>query len=229
MYQPLVSIIIPVYNGSNFLGEAIDSALAQEYKNLEIIVINDGSKDDGKSEEVALSYRDKIRYLTKENGGVSSALNVAVKQAKGEWISWLSHDDLYYPAKIQKQIDYINELINKNGDIDLSKIVLHSATQSIDINRKVIKTPDYSDVSENESVEEVIINNIYNYRLSGCSFLIPKSSFDIIGGFDEKIRTVSDVEFWYRLALNDYKFYCLKNDILVMIIVMAMAFLMIKN
>ena len=67
-YQPKVTIIIPVYNGSNFLAEAIEAALAQTYPNCEILVINDGSNDDGASEKIALSYGDKVRYYLKENG-----------------------------------------------------------------------------------------------------------------------------------------------------------------
>ena len=65
-YKPLVSIVIPVYNGSNYMAEAIDSALSQTYDNIEVIVVNDGSKDDGKSDEIARSYGDKIRYFPKE-------------------------------------------------------------------------------------------------------------------------------------------------------------------
>ena len=79
---PLVSIIIPVYNGSDYLKEAIESALAQTYSNIEILVVNDGSCDDGKTEEIALSYKDRIRYITKPNGGVSSALNLGIAQMK---------------------------------------------------------------------------------------------------------------------------------------------------
>ena len=113
-YFPLVSIIIPVYNGANYMREAIDSALAQTYKNIEIIVVNDGSKDNGKTEEIALSYGDQIHYFSKENGGCASALNVGIKNMKGEYFSWLSHDDLYYPSKIEHQINILNELDNKD-------------------------------------------------------------------------------------------------------------------
>ncbi|MEG2831455.1 MAG: glycosyltransferase family A protein, partial [Bacilli bacterium] len=70
-----VSIVIPVFNGSNYLKEAIDSALAQSYKNIEVIVVNDGSNDEGRTKDIAISYSNKIRYYEKENGGTSSALN----------------------------------------------------------------------------------------------------------------------------------------------------------
>ena len=215
MYKPKVSIIIPVYNGSNFLKEAIESALQQTYENVEIIVVNDGSTDNDESEKIALSYGNKIMYLSKENGGVSSALNYAISYASGEWISWLSHDDLYFSDKIEKQISFVNSLIKESPDINIDKIVLHSATISIDINGKTIKKPSYQNVEIVENSRKIIIDNIYNYRLSGCSFLIPRKAFDDVGGFREDIRTVSDVEYWYRLLFNDYKFYCLKNDVLV--------------
>ena len=70
MYNPLVSIIIPVYNGAKYLEHAIECALSQTYQNIEILVVNDGSTDDGASENVAKKYADKIRYFHKENGGV---------------------------------------------------------------------------------------------------------------------------------------------------------------
>lgn len=214
-YEPLVTIIIPVYNGSNYLREAIDSALAQTYSNIEIFVVNDGSNDDGKSEAIALSYGESITYYSKKNGGVSTALNFALEKMHGEWFSWLSHDDLYYPNKIERQIAFLNDLIVKYPDIDLKKTVLHSATESIDKNGKIIKVPNYSDVDEEENTLDVIIKNVYNYRLSGCSFLLPYSCYKDVGGFREDIRTVSDVEYWYRLLFHGYHFFCLKNDILV--------------
>ena len=112
-FQPLVSIVIPVYNGSNYMREAIDSALAQSYERVEVIVVNDGSTDD--TEQIALSYGERIRYFRKENGGVSSALNLGIKEMKGEYFSWLSHDDLYTPDKIEVQIDALRGLEEKNA------------------------------------------------------------------------------------------------------------------
>ena len=214
-YEPKVTIIIPVYNGSNFLAEAIDAALAQTYQNCEILVVNDGSTDDGASEKIALSYGDKVRYYLKENGGVSSVLNYAFEKMTGEWFSWLSHDDLYYPEKIEKQIAFINELIDENPNLDIKKITVRTATESIDKDGKVIKTPSYKDVPKHEKPIDTILNNISNYRLSGCSFLLPAACIADVGGFNESIRTVSDVEYWYRLLFAGYEFYCLTDDILV--------------
>ena len=97
---PLVSIIIPVFNGSDYLAEAIDSALNQTYTNIEILVINDGSNDLERTKSIAHLYGEKIRYFEKKNGGVSSALNLGIKEMKGEYFSWLSHDDNFNDTKI---------------------------------------------------------------------------------------------------------------------------------
>ena len=109
--NPKVSVVIPVYNGANYLAEAIESALAQTYKNIEIIVVNDGSNDGGATERVARSYGEKIRYFEKENGGVSSALNFGIQQMTGEYFSWLSHDDTYTVDKIKNSIDFLIKYI----------------------------------------------------------------------------------------------------------------------
>ena len=112
-FNPKVSIVIPVYNGSDYLKEAIESALAQTYKNIEIIVVNDGSNDNGNTQRIALSYGNEIRYYYKENGGTATALNFGIEKMQGEYFSWLSHDDVYYPEKISTQIEYLNKQTNK--------------------------------------------------------------------------------------------------------------------
>lgn len=81
--RPLVSIVIPVYNGGDYLKEAIDSALAQTYNNIEILIINDGSDDGGITENIALSYGERVRYFCKKNGGVATALNLGIRNMRG--------------------------------------------------------------------------------------------------------------------------------------------------
>ena len=108
--KPKVSIVIPVYNGSNYLQEAIDSALAQTYSNMEVIVVNDGSNDDRATEKIALSYGERIRYFYKPNGGVATALNLGIEKMTGEYFSWLSHDDMYLPDKIEQEIVCLQRL-----------------------------------------------------------------------------------------------------------------------
>ena len=113
-FNPSVTILIPVYNGSNFIKQAIESAINQTYTNIEIIVIDDGSTDKGKTEKAVKSFGKKVKYIKKENGGVASALNRGIKEATGEYISWLSHDDIYLPNKIEKEIEVLNNLADKN-------------------------------------------------------------------------------------------------------------------
>src|SRR6185436_20245230 len=109
-FLPKVSIVIPVYNGSNYLRTAVESALAQTYSNIEIIVVNDGSTDDGDTEAIALSYGGRIKYYCKPNGHVASALNFGIRHMSGEYFSWLSHDDLYKSDKIALQMRALSEL-----------------------------------------------------------------------------------------------------------------------
>ena len=121
---PLVSIIIPVYNGANYLKAAIQSALNQTYKNIEVIVVNDGSNDGGQTSAIGLSFTDpRFQFYEKENGGVSSALNYAIDKAKGKYICWLSHDDLLPPKKIEEQLYFLLAEENDKA-IPYSKVVV---------------------------------------------------------------------------------------------------------
>lgn len=99
MSAPKVSIVIPVYNGANYVARAINSALNQTWDNKEVIVVNDGSTDHGNTEKAAAAFGSRIRYIAKPNGGVASALNLGIQEMTGEHFSWLSHDDLYAPQK----------------------------------------------------------------------------------------------------------------------------------
>lgn len=194
-FYPKVSIIIPVYNGSNYLKEAIESALDQTYKNIEIIVVNDGSTDNGKTEKIALSYRNKIRYFKKENGGVASALNLGIKKMTGEYFSWLSHDDVYYLDKIENQIKKLSELSNK-------KTILYSNVEYINETSKTISKTQYENQYSNKQLNSDIYPVIKGLT-NGCSMLIPKDLFVENGYFDEKLMTTNDYDMWFRLYKNN--------------------------
>lgn len=190
MKLPLVSIIIPVYNGSKYLGEAIDSALRQTYKNIEIVVVNDGSTDNGKTESVAKSYGDKIRYFSKPNGGVSSALNYAIKESKGEYISWVSHDDLIYPNKIEAQIEYLknNKLLNKD-------VIVYSDHSLINKDGKLIEICQKQFDEFGEKTEYALLHG----KINGITLLIPKKAYNDCGLFSETLVAVQDYEMWERM------------------------------
>lgn len=200
---PLVSIVIPVYKGANYLAEAIDSVLAQTYKNIEVIVVNDGSPDNGSTEKVALSYGNRIRYFYKNNGGISHTLNYGISQMKGEYFSWLSHDDLYCPDKIEKQVALIQsekDIILCSGsliDEEGNPIICHTKT-----------------VSRRLSGVELFKEVLHGYCLNGLGFLVPKYVFEREGGFDESLRYMQDMDMWLRVMWEDYTFVCHK-DLLV--------------
>lgn len=198
MYNPKVSIIIPVYNGSNYLAEAIDSALAQTYKNIEIIVVNDGSCDDGATEKIALSYGDKIRYFPKENGGSSSALNCGIRNMTGEYFSWLSHDDLYEPQKIEKSVAMIDEEI-------ADRQVIICGGSLIDADGNKIFHPKINLVGTVDSVG-IFEEFRQGFNINGCAILVPKTIIDTVGLFDENFVYVNDTDYWYRIAVGDYIF-----------------------
>lgn len=193
--NPKVSIVIPVYNGSNYLKQAIDSALNQTYDNIEIIVVNDGSTDN--SEDIALSYGDKIKYIYKENGGSSSALNEGIKNMSGEYFSWLSHDDLYLSDKLEKQMEYASE-----------DTVIFAGSDLIDSSGKIIKKANnLNKIAEyvNNHGNEYLIAQPSKYYFSGCTCLIPKKVFNKVGLFSEDLRLVNDYDMWFRIYKENYR------------------------
>ena len=103
-----VSVLIPTYNRRRFVVDAVQSVLAQEYDDLEIVVVDDGSTDG--TDSALAPYRSSIRYIRTANQGPAMARNVGMRAARGEYIAWLDSDDLYYPFKIRLQAQLLDEL-----------------------------------------------------------------------------------------------------------------------
>lgn len=197
----LVSIVIPAYNAANYLAEAIDSALAQTYPYYEIIVVNDGSPDGGATRAVAQSYGDKIRYFEKENGGCASALNFGIKVMKGKWFSWLSHDDLYLPEKLEKLIALIDKY-----HLDADEVVLGCNDLIMGPDRKV-KHSLFNNSTGILSPVQAFGETLNVKTINGCGLLIPKTILDKVGGFKTEYKHLLDRELWMRIALMGYS-YC---------------------
>ena len=198
-FNPKVSVIIPVFNGSNYLKEAIDSALAQTYKNVEIIVVNDGSNDNGVTDRVARSFGKKIRYYKKDNGGVSTALNLGIEKMTGEYFSWLSHDDKYKPDKVKKQIEYLSTIKEK-------RVILYSNYDLINSKGDFISRV----ILNHEMLNKSPIYSLLRGSINGITLLIPKLAFKEYGEFDASLRCTQDYDMWYRM-IKTYKFIHLKN------------------
>lgn len=193
-FQPLVSIVIPVYNGANYMRDAIDSALAQSYSNVEVIVINDGSNDDGETDKIAKSYGDKIRYFSKDNGGVSTALNLGIEKMRGEYFSWLSHDDVYLPNKVKAQIELLRDIKERN-------CVIYSGYNFMDASGKVYEKFDFTTLYSQEKLDTPLFN-VFKRLANVCTMLIPRNYFEIYGKFSPDLPTTQDYELCFNMFRN---------------------------
>ena len=195
IFYPKVSIVIPVYNGANYMRDAIDSALEQTYKNIEVIVVNDGSNDNGKTDRIAKSYGDKIRYFSKPNGGVATALNLGIEKMEGEYFSWLSHDDVYCTKKIEHQIAELEKLINK-------KIVVAGCVDIVDEHLKTLYRIDPFKKYHDYQLENGCFA-LMRGCINGCALLIHRELFSERGVFDESLLTTQDYDLFFRLFTNN--------------------------
>jgi glycosyltransferase involved in cell wall biosynthesis len=185
--EPTVTVVIPVFNGSNFLASAIDSVLAQTYPDIEIIVVNDGSDDAGQVDAVAATYGDKIRYVHKPNGGVASALNTGILLATGEYISWLSHDDMYTPDKIESQVREVRRIGDK-------RTVLYSDYVNVDGDDNEL----YPVRMDHDLLTRKPMYAVFRGALHGCTLLIPRAVFTEVGLFRD-LPTTQDYDMWFRM------------------------------
>jgi glycosyltransferase involved in cell wall biosynthesis len=188
--NPRVSIVIPVFNGSAYVGEAIESALAQTYSNREILVVNDGSTDSGRTREACLQYGERIRYVEKANGGGSTALNAAVQIMDGEYFSWLSHDDRYLPGKLTENLRAIRAAGDKYA-------IPFSNYEYIDRRSRLIKRVHLQERGNRCALYSVLMGN-----LNGLSLLIHRDCLREVGGFDETLPTIQDYDLFFRIALH---------------------------
>jgi glycosyltransferase involved in cell wall biosynthesis len=191
-----VSIIIPSYNSGKFLNKAIESVVSQSYRNLEIIIVNDGSIDD--TEKIAKNWQEKdkrIRYIRHhKNRGLGAARNTGIKNSQGEYIAFLDADDVWLPQKIEIQLKKLNEL---NADLIFSNWYIWEPE-----NDTKIKAFDSDFIKDKKDLLKFFIKKNFG---NPSTALLKKSSLNIVGLFDESLKSSEDYDLWLRFCQKGMK------------------------
>lgn len=186
--RPLVSVIIPSYNAARYVKGAVDSALAQTYPSIEIIVVDDGSTDNTKEILAPYAAEKKLIYIRQQNAGLSGARNTGITHAKGEFIALLDADDLFLPKKIEHQIHYLES----HPECDISYCNLFHFWDGEENNLLTLNYQYYSGA-------DVLPNLIKRDFIAPLSMVIRRSIFDRFGLFDTNFRRSEDLEFLVRI------------------------------
>jgi glycosyltransferase involved in cell wall biosynthesis len=183
-YQPLVSVIMPTYNGSKYIAESIESALAQTYPSVELIVVDDGSTDD--TTEVVRRYGDRVTLLQQKNGGTAAARNFGIAHAHGELIALLDHDDLWLPNKLERQIPVFAESPRVG--------MVHTGA-------RWFQTETHASTSEVIPALSLDYHDLLAWCLvSCCTVMFTRKAFDEAGPFDASLLGTDDWDMWIRIA-----------------------------
>jgi glycosyltransferase involved in cell wall biosynthesis len=183
--SPIISVIMPVYNGAQFIRETIDSVLKQTYQNFEFIIVNDGSTDN--TQQIVESYHDTSIILTTlaRNAGVSNARNIGIGLARGEYIAFCDADDIYNEDRLQAQYDFLksNPLIDVSG----SAIIFFENEQE-----KLIASPE----SDTEIKDFFLRGNpIAQPTVMGKSSIFKKYKYNT------ELQASEDYDLWTRMAI----------------------------
>ncbi len=209
---PKVSIVMPLYNHERYVEEAIDSVLGQSFKDIELIVINDGSSDNSEN-VVNRTKDDRIRYFSQENQGAPSTINRGIEFARGTYVSILNSDDVYDSKRIEECLNMLE------SDNSLSAVFSH--LEFIDDEGNFIKyfrgaeenwadhTPETSFKGENNIVLDLLAGN---FLVTTSNLFCRKNVFDAIGYFSD-LRYAHDYDFFLRLCY-DHKVYLIEKPLL---------------
>ena len=198
--KPLISIVIPLYNKESSILKTIQSVISQTYTDYELIVVNDGSTDNGT--KIVENYPDtRINLINKENGGVCSARNRGIQEAKGEYIALMDADDLWDVKYLEEQVRMIR---------DFPKAAMWSINYAETRNGKIVRRvptglPDgYRGYVEHYFEMPERVSDLFH----PSSTVVRREVFDKVGLFDERIKYAEDSDLWFRVnALYKTAFY----------------------
>jgi glycosyltransferase involved in cell wall biosynthesis len=184
-----VSVVIPTYNRSDYILEAIQSVLEQDHASLEIIVVDDGSTDDTKEKMASLIDSGVIRYIYQENRGRSAARNMGISLATGDYLAFLDSDDLFEANKLVKQVEFLS------GHPEVG--LVHGGYIKFDARNHDLG---YRDPSWFSGWIYPDILLIWYTLLPPSIVMVPKRVLAEVGGFDESLFIGEDLDLWRRIA-----------------------------
>ena len=188
--MPRVSVIIPAYNCARYLPRAIDSVLAQTYRDYEILLVDDGSTDD--TRDVVMQYGDKVTYLHQQNRGVSAARNHAISRASGELLAYLDADDMWYPAKLEKQVAFLAS----NPECGM----VHSEMSVVNDQDEVLNARHYEETHRAVPQGYCLQPLLLRCHIQTATVVERRATFDLVGGFDERLPVAQDYLHWITIA-----------------------------
>ena len=185
--QPGVSIVIPTYNYEQYLGAAIDSALAQTYPNLEVLIIDDGSTD-GTAQLIG-KYGSRVRYLAQPNAGLSAARNTGIREAAHEYLVFLDADDVLAPAMVERCMAQLQRLGPAFALIGCGEVPIDSRGEKIP-RRGFLPLVD----------REITAADLVVMSRFPPSVLVRRNAFTECGLFEPALRSTEDRDMWIRIA-----------------------------
>jgi glycosyltransferase involved in cell wall biosynthesis len=190
--KPLVSVIISTYNRARYLRQSIESALSQDYPNLEVIVVDNGSIDN--TPEILASFENKIRCLKEEKKGISAARNKGLRAAQGEFIAFLDDDDFYLPGKISLSTQKLLE------DRSISLVY----TDYIRVDSK--GSPTKTIKMKHPPPEKFLRTFLRGFGIPPSITLTRQKCLEKIGYFDEALKHAEDADAWFKMLKAGYRF-----------------------
>ena len=184
--MPEVSVIIPTYNSARYLVDAVDSVLAQTFRDFEVLVIDDGSTDE--TESLIGGYGAPVRYIRQENSGVAAARNRGIAESRGRYVAFLDADDTWFPTKLERQIETLK------GRVDSR--ISYSAFTVVDSDMTPIMIKRSN--RRGTALEDLLL--LGNVVGSICTVLAARDLFDRVGLFDADLSQCADWDMWVRIA-----------------------------
>jgi len=197
--RSIVSVIIPTFNRGRLLKEAVDSVLAQDYPDFELLVVDDGSVDD--SAEILHAYGQRLNLIQQQNRGVSAARNAGIAAASGRYIAFLDSDDLWLPQKLTRQVQFFNRYPD----------ALICQTEEIWMRNGRRVNPGFRHRKLSGMIFEP---SLHLCLVSPSAVMIRRSLFDEVGLFDENLPACEDYDLWLRVSCR-YPVYLIPAPLII--------------